>query len=153
MTEQFAITARNEVARIPEERHHGMSARRHLPIVATETLDAKDDFCDLLLGCAVAMSIKSAKHFALTRTLLPGQPHIRGDGAPVKHGEQSEHRLYPVKTFQAQRYGGGDWTLSPRLGGEKKLNALRGIIAPQEAVATVVCSEDVLKTGSRLAFK
>lgn len=107
MTKQFAIAAGDEGAGIPEERHHGMSVRRGLPFIATELADAKDDPRDLLLGDAVAISIKCAKHLALTRKLLPGEPLIDWDGAAVKHCEQSEQCFCPIKTFQTQRDDSG----------------------------------------------
>lgn len=149
MTKQFAIIAFNEGAGIPEERHHGMSVRRRLPFIATEVAGAKDDPCDLLLGRAVAMRIKRAKHLALARKLLPGEARVGRNGAAVKHCEESEQCFYPIKTFQTQRYDGGKRRISARFGREKELNALRGIAAPQQAVATVVCSENALERGLR----
>lgn len=149
MTKQFAITARDKGAGIPEERHHGMSVRRHLPFIATEAAGAKDDPRDLLLGRAVAMSIERAKHLALARKLLPGEARIGRNDTAVKHCEQSEQCFYPIKTFQTQRDDGGKRNVIARIGREKKLNALRGIIAPQQAVAKIVGSENALKRSRR----
>ncbi len=128
-----------------------MSVRRRLPFVATEVAGAKDDPCDLLLGRAVAMSIERAKHFPLARKLLPGEPRIRWNGAAVKHCEQSEQGFYPIKTFQTQRDHGGKRRISVRCGREKELNALHWIIAPQQAVAPVVGSENAVERGLRPA--
>lgn len=149
MTKQFAIAASDESAGILEERHYGMSVRRGLPFIATEVAGAKDDPCDLLLGDAVAMSIERAQHFPLARKLLPGEPRIRWNGTAVKNCEQPKQCFYAIKTFQTQRDDSGERLVSASLGREKKLNALRGIIAPQQAVATVVCSENALEPGLR----
>jgi hypothetical protein len=127
-----------------------MSVRRGLPFVATEVAGAKDDPCDLLLGRTVAMSIERAKHFPLTRKLLPGEARIGRNDTAVKHCKQSEQCFYPIKTVPTQRDDGSKRRISARFGREKQLNALRGIAAPQQAVATVVCSENALELGLRL---
>lgn len=128
-----------------------MSVRRGLPFIATELAGAKDDPRDLLLGRAVAMSIERAKHLALARKLLPGEPRIGRNGTAVKHCEKSEQCFCPIKTVQIQRDGGSKRRISARFGREKELNALRGIAAPQQAVATVICSENALERGLRPA--
>jgi hypothetical protein len=108
MPEQFSIAARDHGAGISQERLHGMTGRRCLPIVTAELADREEDLRDFLLGRAIALTVEGLQHAARPHPLLMGQPGVRWDHAPVERREKTVDGLDAIKTIDAERHERGD---------------------------------------------
>lgn len=124
MTKQCAIASRDHGAGIPEQGFDGVARGGCLPVVALKRADAEYDLGNLLLRCAVAMTVKGLQHSSQTRALLPRQALVRRNGPAVEGREQAIDGLKPIEPLDAEGNEGGGGRIGGQCARAHQLDAL-----------------------------
>lgn len=114
MTKEFAITAGNQGAGIPQQGHDGMAGRGSLPFVAVDVTNSENDLRDVLLRSAIAGAVESLQHALRSRPLLKRQTRVRRNDAVVDGCKKAMNGFKPVKPFDIKRDNRRDRTRAGR---------------------------------------